>query len=97
MLPEPSRVLDPSAPDPTLLVVEQDKVAEKTKEPVDSGKQPIYEKEVVLESHSCSNGNDVSIVIESGSSATQEDIPKKSYASIVSLMLKILLSSLYDK
>ncbi|XP_065855211.1 nuclear transport factor 2-like isoform X2 [Euphorbia lathyris] len=80
---EPSRVLDPSAPDPETLAVEQDKIAEKANEPVDSAEQLIHEKEIVLESHSHSNGNNVSIVVESGPSITQEDAPKKSYASIV--------------
>ncbi|WCJ25580.1 Nuclear transport factor 2 (NTF2) family protein with RNA binding (RRM-RBD-RNP motifs) domain [Euphorbia peplus] len=80
---EPSRVLDPSAPDPETLAVEQDKVSEKANKPVDSAEQLIYEKEIVLESQSHSNGNDVSTVVESGSSVTQEDTPKKSYASIV--------------
>ncbi|KAG8662363.1 nuclear transport factor 2 [Manihot esculenta] len=81
---EPSHVPDPPAPDPAISIVEQDKnVAEEVNDPVDSEKQLIYEKEVVVESESHSNGNDVSVVVESTSSATQEDTPKKSYASIV--------------
>lgn len=76
--------------------MEQDKnVAEEVNDPVDSEKQLIYEKEVVVESESHSNGNDVSVVVESTSSATQEDTPKKSYASIVSLYLKIFQSRIF--
>ncbi|XP_015579926.1 nuclear transport factor 2 isoform X1 [Ricinus communis] len=80
---EPSHVPDPSAPDPAILAMDQDNVAEKASDPVNSEKEIVYEKEVVVESQSHSNGTDVSIVVESPSSAAQEDIPKKSYASIV--------------
>lgn len=68
--------------------MEQDKkVDENIDNPVESDKQLINEKEVVVESQSHSNGNDSSIVVESSSSVSQEDTPKKSYASIVSLLL----------
>ncbi|KAJ9147522.1 hypothetical protein P3X46_029674 [Hevea brasiliensis] len=80
---EPSHVPDAPAPDPATSIVEQDKkVDEKVDDPVETEKQLIYEKEVIVESQSHSNGNNVSVV-ESASSVTQEDIPKKSYASIV--------------
>ncbi|XP_050226281.1 nuclear transport factor 2-like [Mercurialis annua] len=79
---EPSHAPDPSTPDPSTLVVDQDKVAEKINEPV-SSEELVYEKEVVVESQPHSNGNDVSIVVESASSVPQDDTPKKSYASIV--------------
>ena len=86
MFPEPTQVLDFSAPDPaTALVEENQNVNEQVYEPSDQERQLVNEKEAVLESQSHSNGNDIPIVIESASSSAQEDTPKKSYASIVSL------------
>lgn len=86
MFSEPSPVLDPSAPDPATSVVEEDKiVAEKPDDLLEHEKQLVYDREVVVESQLHSNGNDVSIVIESPSSGAQDNAPKKSYASIVSL------------
>ena len=85
MFPEPTQVLDFSAPDPaTALVEENQNVTEQVYEPSDQERQLVNEKEAVLESQSHSNGNDIPIVIESASSSAQEDTPKKSYASIVS-------------
>ncbi|KAK6279992.1 hypothetical protein POUND7_020259 [Theobroma cacao] len=81
---EPTQVLDPSAPDPaTALVEENQNVAEHVDEPSGQERQLVNEKEAVSESQSHSNGNDISIVVESTSSSAQEDTPKKSYASIV--------------
>ncbi|XP_020538890.1 nuclear transport factor 2 isoform X2 [Jatropha curcas] len=76
----------PSNPDsdPAALVVEHDKQAvEEANDPVDSDIERVYEKEVVVETQSDSNWNNDSVVVESASSIAQEDIPKKSYASIV--------------
>ncbi|XVF02179.1 hypothetical protein REPUB_Repub04eG0153500 [Reevesia pubescens] len=82
--PEPAQVLNPSAPDPAVTLVEENQnVAEQVFEPSDQEKQLVNEKEAVLESHSHSNGDDIPIVVESASFSTQEDTPKKSYASIV--------------
>ncbi|XWS30158.1 hypothetical protein CRYUN_Cryun24cG0093800 [Craigia yunnanensis] len=82
--PEPTQVPDPSSPDPaTVLVEENQNVAEQVYEPSDQERQLVNnEEEAVLESQSHSNGDDIPIVVESASSA-QEDTPKKSYASIV--------------
>ena len=86
MLPEPTHVPDPSAPDlATALVEENQNVAEQVYEPSDQERQLVNEKEAVLESQSHLNGDDIPIVVESASSSAQEDTPKKSYASIVSL------------
>ncbi|XWS44406.1 hypothetical protein CRYUN_Cryun15aG0042500 [Craigia yunnanensis] len=82
--PEPTRVLDPSVPDPaTALVEENQNVTEQVYEPSDQEREMVNEKDAVLESQSHSNGSDIPIVVESASSSAQEDTPKKSYASIV--------------
>ncbi|XVE83679.1 hypothetical protein DITRI_Ditri16bG0105900 [Diplodiscus trichospermus] len=81
--PEPTQVLDPSAPDPATAFVEENQnvVEQVVSEPLDQERQLVNEKEAVLESQSHSNGVDIPIVVES--SSAQEDTPKKSYASIV--------------
>lgn len=81
-----AHVPDPPAPDPSTFVVEDDQnAAEKANEPSDRGIQIGNEKDAVEEPQSLLNGSEISIVAESASSSAQEDAPKKSYASIVSL------------
>ncbi|KAF7803087.1 putative G3BP-like protein isoform X1 [Senna tora] len=81
--PAPSHVSDPSAPDPANSSVSEDlNVAENAFEPSNQERQLLDEIEDVVEPESQSNGNDASQATELASS-TQEDIPKKSYASIV--------------
>lgn len=82
---EPSYVPDPSSLDPPTIDVKEDNiVVEKVTDTLEKEKQLVHENEVTVESQSHLNGNDVPIVVESASSAAQDDAPKKSYASIVS-------------
>lgn len=82
--PELTQVLEPSAPDPaTALVEENQNVAEKVYEPSDQEKQLVDEDKAVVKPQSNSNGDDITVVVESASSSAQEDSAKKSYASIV--------------
>lgn len=81
---EPAHVPDPSAPDPLPSVVEEHKkLAEKANESSDHEKQLVNDREIIVED--LSDENNVPVVVESVSSMIQEDAPKKSYASIVSL------------
>lgn len=59
------------------------KLADKANESSDHEKQLVNDREIVVEDHS--DEHNVSVVVESVSSMIQEDAPKKSYASIVSL------------
>ncbi|KAI4352461.1 hypothetical protein L6164_006711 [Bauhinia variegata] len=82
--PELTHVSVPSAPDPSNSHLEEDQnVAKNAHEPSNHERQLPNENEDVVESHSQSNGNDVSQDTELVSSSAQEDTPKKSYASIV--------------
>uniref|UniRef100_A0A2P2K6V9 Uncharacterized protein MANES_02G055500 n=1 Tax=Rhizophora mucronata TaxID=61149 RepID=A0A2P2K6V9_RHIMU len=80
---DPSYVSKPPAPDPITSAVEENKfVTESAKIPLDTEKQLVKEKEAAVESYSGANWDDCCVVGDS-TSATQEDTPKKSYASIV--------------
>nr|POE49897.1 putative g3bp-like protein [Quercus suber] len=79
---EPTHVSDPPATDPETSPVEEDgNVVEKSYDPSEHEIQLAIEKEAV-QPPSHSNGDDVSIAVES-SSSVQDDTPKQSYASIV--------------
>lgn len=82
---EPTYVPDPPAPDLETAPVEEDQnVVEKAFDTSDQDRQSANEKESGIERPSYSNGDNVSVVVESASTTAQEDGQKKSYASIVS-------------
>ncbi|KAL6136632.1 hypothetical protein ACLB2K_061927 [Fragaria x ananassa] len=82
--PEPTYVPDPPAPDLETAPVEEDQNAvEKAFDTSDQDRQSANEKESGIERPSYSNGDNVSVVVESASTTAQEDGQKKSYASIV--------------
>lgn len=80
--PEQTQAPDPPAPDLETTQVEEDQnVIEKAYDTSGQERQSANEKESDTELPSYSNGNDVPVALESAS--TEEDAPKKSYASIV--------------
>lgn len=83
MFAEQTQAPDPPAPDLETTQVEEDQnVIEKAYDTSGQERQSANEKESDTELPSYSNGNDVPVAVESAS--TEEDAPKKSYASIVS-------------
>lgn len=69
--------------DPETSTLEEDQnVVEKSFDQFQHGRQLVIEKEAVPQPKSHSNGDEVSTAVES-SPADQDDVPKKSYASIV--------------
>lgn len=82
--PETTHIPNPSVPDTDNSFVEEDQnLVEKAQDTLDNEKQLASEQAVAVESQSNSNGNDASIVAASVVSTSPEDVPKKSYASIV--------------
>lgn len=83
MFAEQTQAPDPPAPDLETTQVEEDQnVIEKAYDTSGQERRSANEKESDTEFPSYSNGIDVPVAVESAS--TEEDTPKKSYASIVS-------------
>ncbi|KAK4426250.1 Nuclear transport factor 2 [Sesamum alatum] len=87
--PEPAQVVDPPKPDhATSDVQEIETIEEKGNNQVIDERPASQDRDIVVEAGSHSNENHASVAAESASSASQEDAPKKSYASIVSSQTK---------
>jgi hypothetical protein len=93
--PEPIHISDPSPPDPANShLKDRQIVAENAYEPSNHhGTQIVAENENIVEPDIQSNENDDSQPAEITSS--QEDAPKKSYASIVSIAINLLLANTF--
>ncbi|KAL0381005.1 UNVERIFIED_CONTAM: Nuclear transport factor 2 [Sesamum angustifolium] len=87
--PEPAQVVDPPKPDhATSDVQEFETIEEKDNNQVIDERPASQDRDIVVEAGSHLNENHASVAAESASSASQEDAPKKSYASIVSSQTK---------
>ncbi|KAK4417588.1 Nuclear transport factor 2 [Sesamum alatum] len=87
--PEPAQVLDPpNVNDATSTVEEVEKIEDKADDQVIDERQTSSDRDIVVEAECHLNENHESVVAESVPSASQEDAPKKSYASIVSSQAK---------
>ncbi|KAL0450463.1 UNVERIFIED_CONTAM: Nuclear transport factor 2 [Sesamum latifolium] len=87
--PEPAQVVDPpNANDATSTADEIETNEEKTGDQVIDERQASSDRDILVEAESHLNENHESAVAESVPSASQEDVPKKSYASIVSSQAK---------
>ncbi|KAL0424507.1 UNVERIFIED_CONTAM: Nuclear transport factor 2 [Sesamum radiatum] len=86
---EPAQVVDPPKPDhATSDVQEFETIEEKDNNQVIDERPASQDRDIVVEAGSHLNENHASVAAESASSASQEDAPKKSYASIVSSQTK---------
>ncbi|KAL0461574.1 UNVERIFIED_CONTAM: Nuclear transport factor 2 [Sesamum latifolium] len=84
--PEPAQVVDPPKPDhATSDVQEFETIEEKDNNQVIDERPASQDRDIVVEAGSHLNENHESVAAESASSASQEDAPKKSYASIQSV------------
>ncbi|KAL0343796.1 UNVERIFIED_CONTAM: Nuclear transport factor 2 [Sesamum angustifolium] len=87
--PEPAQVVDPPhANDATSTAEEVETNEKKTGDQVIDERQASSDRDILVEAESHLNENHESAVAESDPSASQEDVPKKSYASIVSSQAK---------
>lgn len=87
--PEPAQVVDPPKPDHvTSDVQEFETIEEKDNNQVIDERPASQDRDIVVEAGSHLNENHASVATESASSTSQEDAPKKSYASIVSSQTK---------
>ncbi|KAL0350791.1 UNVERIFIED_CONTAM: Nuclear transport factor 2, partial [Sesamum radiatum] len=87
--PEPAQVVDPPhANDATSTAEEVETNEKKTGDQVIDERQASSDRDILVEAESHLNENHESVVAESDPSASQEDVPKKSYASIVSSQAK---------
>ncbi|KAK4477569.1 hypothetical protein RD792_016802 [Penstemon davidsonii] len=87
--PEPAQVVDANNANKTTSLVEEVKTIEnKVNDQVTNERPASDDRDIVVEPESHLNENDISMVAESVTSASQEDAPKKSYASIVSSLTK---------
>ncbi|KAK4383566.1 Nuclear transport factor 2 [Sesamum angolense] len=87
--PEPAQVVDPPhANDATSTAEEVETNQKKTGDQVIDERQASSDRDILVEAESHLNENHESAVAESDPSASQEDVPKKSYASIVSSQAK---------
>ncbi|KAK6913347.1 RNA recognition motif domain, partial [Dillenia turbinata] len=80
---EPANVPDSPENQATSLEDKNFTVAEQSSVPVGNKVLLVNEKEIVVEAHPPSNGNNVSAIGEPSSSTAQHEGPKKSYASIL--------------
>ncbi|KAL0431772.1 UNVERIFIED_CONTAM: Nuclear transport factor 2 [Sesamum radiatum] len=86
--PEPAQVVDPPKPDhATSDVQEFETIEENDNNQVIDERPASRDRDIVVEAGSHLNDH-ASVAAESASSASQEDAPKKSYASIVSSQTK---------
>ncbi|KAG8384609.1 hypothetical protein BUALT_Bualt04G0135700 [Buddleja alternifolia] len=87
--PESAQVIDPpSANHATSQVEEVETVEEKADDQVIDEREASNDRDIVVEAESHLNVNHEPVIVESISSESQEDAPKKSYASIVSSQTK---------
>ncbi|GFP90411.1 putative g3bp-like protein [Phtheirospermum japonicum] len=82
--PEPDQVVDPPKPDhATPHVEETETVEDKENDQVIDERPASHDRDIVVEAESHLNENHASAAEDSVTSESQEDAPKKSYASIV--------------
>ncbi|KAK6152627.1 hypothetical protein DH2020_012266 [Rehmannia glutinosa] len=87
--PEPAQVVDPPKPDhATSHFEETETIEDKDNYQVIDERPASHDRDIVVEAESHLNENHASVVEDSVTSASQEDAPKMSYASIVSSQTK---------
>ncbi|XP_057768644.1 nuclear transport factor 2-like isoform X2 [Salvia miltiorrhiza] len=86
--PEPAQVIDPPKAENITHAEETKTFEEKENDQVIAERVASHPRDIVVEAESCSNENHASVAEEPITSASQEDAPKKSYASIVSSQTK---------
>lgn len=89
LFPEPAQVVDPPKQDHATSHVEEiETIEEIDNDQVIDERPASHHRDIVVEAESHLNENHTSVAEESVTSASQEDAPKKSYASIVSSQTK---------